>query len=96
MRIIKVKMSNDRSASTAINSQFISGCDDQINLIQYWANVDGIERLDDGLTRAVKFSIQEIPNDRYEEVISHMFSYFIIDEATCKSLSMYIFLYYVL
>ncbi|XP_076278879.1 arylalkylamine N-acetyltransferase-like 2 [Lasioglossum baleicum] len=32
----------------------------------------------------VKFTIQEIPEDRYEEVIEHMCTYFLADEPICK------------
>ncbi|XP_076643276.1 arylalkylamine N-acetyltransferase-like 2 [Halictus rubicundus] len=32
----------------------------------------------------VKFTIQEVPEDRYEEVIEHMCTYFIADEPMCK------------
>lgn len=34
----------------------------------------------------IKFSIQEIPEDRYEDVIDHMCKYFIADEPMSDSL----------
>ncbi|XP_017890655.1 uncharacterized protein LOC108631325 [Ceratina calcarata] len=34
--------------------------------------------------KTMKFSIQEIPEDRYEEVVEHMCKYFIADEPTCN------------
>lgn len=36
---------------------------------------------------STKFSIQEIPKDRYQEVIDHMCKYFIEDEPISNSLS---------
>ncbi|XP_076163428.1 arylalkylamine N-acetyltransferase-like 2 [Ptiloglossa arizonensis] len=35
----------------------------------------------------VKFSIQEIPEDRYEDVLDHMCKYFIAEEPICKFLN---------
>ncbi|CAL7952322.1 unnamed protein product [Xylocopa violacea] len=33
----------------------------------------------------IKFSIQEVPEDRYEEIVEYMCKYFIVDEPICKS-----------
>lgn len=38
----------------------------------------------------VKFSIQEIPEDRYEDVLDHMCKYFIAEEPICKFLSKFV------
>lgn len=38
----------------------------------------------------LRFSIQDISEDRYDEAIKHMSDYFMADEATCKALSAYI------
>jgi len=53
-----------------------------------WNIVEGQEIVDDGTTKAVRFSIQEVPEDRYPEAIEHMCKYFVADEATCKSLKL--------
>ncbi|XP_011056699.1 PREDICTED: uncharacterized protein LOC105147411 [Acromyrmex echinatior] len=34
--------------------------------------------------KLMKFTIQEIPEDRYEDAIQHMCTYFLVDEPTCK------------
>lgn len=34
--------------------------------------------------RPLKFTIQEIPKDRYEDAIRHMCAYFLVDEPTCQ------------
>jgi len=34
--------------------------------------------------KPLKFSIQEIPKDRYEDAIQHMCDNFLVDEPTCK------------
>ncbi|XP_011707011.1 PREDICTED: uncharacterized protein LOC105462181, partial [Wasmannia auropunctata] len=42
-----------------------------------------IEKTDkDG--KLLKFTIQEIPEDRYEDAIEHMCTYFLADEPTCN------------
>jgi len=37
--------------------------------------------------KLMKFTIQEIPEDRYEDAIQHMCTYFLVDEPTCQCLS---------
>lgn len=37
--------------------------------------------------RPIKFTIQEIPEDRYEDVLQHMCTYFLADEPTCETMS---------
>ncbi|KOC62775.1 hypothetical protein WH47_03759 [Habropoda laboriosa] len=37
--------------------------------------------------KPIKFTIQEIPEDRYEEVVEHMCTYFIADEPMCKCIN---------
>lgn len=54
--------------------------------LNVWRIVDGEERLAHDTNRRVKLSIQDVPEDRYEEAIDHMCQYFVADEATCKSL----------
>ncbi|XP_014205813.1 uncharacterized protein LOC106637522 [Copidosoma floridanum] len=61
-----------------------------------WRIVEGCEKVpDEGNTRAgssgatdFRFSIREVPEDRYQEAIEHMCKYFVADEATCKSLKL--------
>ncbi|XP_071877516.1 arylalkylamine N-acetyltransferase-like 2 isoform X1 [Bombus fervidus] len=35
----------------------------------------------------IRFTIQEVPEDRYEEVVEHMCKYFIADEPMCKCIN---------
>lgn len=37
--------------------------------------------------KSMKFTIQEIPKDRYEDAVQHMCAYFLADEPTCECLS---------
>ncbi|XP_018358704.1 PREDICTED: uncharacterized protein LOC108758322 [Trachymyrmex cornetzi] len=37
--------------------------------------------------KLMKFTIQEIPEDRYEDAIQHMCTYFLVDEPTCRCLN---------
>lgn len=37
--------------------------------------------------KLMKFTIQEIPMDRYEEAIQHMCTYFLTDEPICRCMS---------
>ncbi|KYN44798.1 hypothetical protein ALC56_00793 [Trachymyrmex septentrionalis] len=37
--------------------------------------------------KLMKFTIQEIPEDRYEDAIQHMCTYFLADEPTCQCLN---------
>ncbi|KYN03212.1 PREDICTED: uncharacterized protein LOC108773586 [Cyphomyrmex costatus] len=41
-------------------------------------NIDG---------KLVKFTIQEIPEDRYEDAVQHMCTYFLADEPSCRCLN---------
>jgi len=44
-----------------------------------------IEKMDkDG--KLIKFTIQEIPEDRYEDTVQHMCTYFLADEPICNYL----------
>ncbi|KYQ57221.1 hypothetical protein ALC60_03742 [Trachymyrmex zeteki] len=38
--------------------------------------------------KLMKFTIQEIPEDRYEDAIQHMCTYFLADEPTCQCLNL--------
>ena len=38
----------------------------------------------------IRFTIQEIPEDRYEEAVEHMCKYFIADEPMCKCMSKFL------
>lgn len=42
----------------------------------------------------IKFSIQEIPEDRFEDVIDHMCKYFLADEPMSNSLSKSFFFFF--
>ena len=37
--------------------------------------------------KLMKFTIQEIPEDRYEDAVQHMCTFFLADEPTCQCLS---------
>lgn len=45
-----------------------------------------IEKVDQN-GKTMKFTIQEIPEDRYEDAVQHMCTYFLADEPTCNCLS---------
>lgn len=45
-----------------------------------------IEKIDKN-GKPMKFTIQEIPEDRYEDAVQHMCEYFLADEPTCQCLS---------
>lgn len=47
-----------------------------------WRVVDVV--IKDKGSKPIRFSIQEIPEDRYEDVVEHMLKYFIADEPMCK------------
>lgn len=57
--------------------------------LNVWKIIEAEERLAGGANKRVRLSIQDVPAERYEEAIKHMCDYFIVDEVTCKSLSMY-------
>lgn len=48
-----------------------------------WKSIEKVTK--DGKT--IKFTIQEIPEDRYENAIQHMCTYFLVDEPICHCLS---------
>lgn len=43
-----------------------------------------IEAVVQGKQEATKFTIRELPEDRYEDAVDHMCTYFIADEPMCK------------
>lgn len=47
-----------------------------------WKSIEKVNK--DGKT--IKFTIQEIPEDRYEDAIQHMCTYFLADEPICQCL----------
>lgn len=44
----------------------------------------------------IRFTIQEVPEDRYDEVVEHMCKYFIADEPMCKCISKFVLFFYTL
>lgn len=48
-----------------------------------WKSIEKVTK--DG--KPMKFTIQEIPEDRYEDAVQHMCAYFLADEPTCQCLS---------
>lgn len=42
----------------------------------------------------IRFTIQEVPEDRYDDVIEHMCKYFLADEPMCKCTSKFVLLFY--
>lgn len=48
-----------------------------------WKSIEKVTK--DGKT--IKFTIQEIPEDRYENAIQHMCTYFLVDEPICHCLN---------
>lgn len=54
--------------------------------IKIWKTIDGFKTID-GESKPVKIVLQEIPEDRYEDIIDHMTTYFVVDEPCCDSLS---------
>ncbi|KAL7299178.1 hypothetical protein TKK_0007774 [Trichogramma kaykai] len=55
--------------------------------LNVWKIIESTEKLSDGSTRPIRFSIQEVPVDRREETIDFMLKYYIPDEPICKSLN---------
>ena len=43
--------------------------------------------------KSLKFTIQEIPEDRYEEAIQHMCTYFVAEEPTCECWSKFYYFF---
>ncbi|XP_054001068.1 uncharacterized protein LOC128888341 [Hylaeus anthracinus] len=50
-----------------------------------WNVVDWMKK--DSNEPPIRISIQEIPEDRYEDVLDHMCTYFIVDEPICKCMN---------
>ncbi|KAM0733690.1 hypothetical protein ACS0PU_012055 [Formica fusca] len=48
-----------------------------------WKSIEKVTK--DG--KPMKFTIQEIPEDRYEDAVQHMCAYFLADEPTCQCLN---------
>ncbi|GAB1861422.1 N-acetyltransferase domain-containing protein [Camponotus japonicus] len=48
-----------------------------------WKSIEKVTN--DG--KSTKFTIQEIPEDRYEDAVQHMCTYFLADEPTCQCLN---------
>lgn len=53
--------------------------------IKIWNVIDGFKNVGDK-SIPVKISIQELPEDLYEEALDHMITYFVADEPCCTSL----------
>ncbi|KAI4500451.1 hypothetical protein M0802_004413 [Mischocyttarus mexicanus] len=51
--------------------------------IQIWKTIDGFKTVGDE-SKSVRIVIQEIPEDRYEDILDHMCTYFIVDEPCCS------------
>lgn len=50
-----------------------------------WSTVEAvIKRKGD---KPIKFTIQDVPEDRYDDVVQHMCTYFVADEPMCKCLN---------
>ena len=69
-------------------SSKVPGWKNKTGLPKVWRVIESRKKTGDGKT--VKFSIQEIPEDRHEDVLDHMSKFFIRDEAICKHLSEFI------
>lgn len=54
--------------------------------LRVWNVVEGKEKTADGET--LRFSIQEIPEDRYEDAVDLMCDIYLQDEPTCAHFSM--------
>jgi len=55
--------------------------------LKVWQIVEGQQKLEDGTAQPIKFSIQELPENRYEEAIDFMMKYFLVDEPIAKLLN---------
>ncbi|KAF7383054.1 hypothetical protein HZH68_014903 [Vespula germanica] len=55
--------------------------------IKIWKTVDGFKTIG-GESKPVKIVLQEIPEDRYQDILDHMAAYFVIDEPCCVSLNL--------
>ncbi|XP_014227016.1 uncharacterized protein LOC106652526 [Trichogramma pretiosum] len=52
--------------------------------LNIWRIIEGEEHQNDGTKKKIKFSIQDIPEEHYQDVIKHMCDYFVADEVTCQ------------
>lgn len=52
-------------------------------LPKIWKSIEKVTN--DG--KSMKFTIQEIPEDRYEDAVQHMCANFLVDEPICECLS---------
>lgn len=50
--------------------------------IKIWKTVDGFKTIG-GESKPVKIVLQEIPEDRYEDIVDYLTTYFIPDEPCC-------------
>ncbi|XP_046828190.1 uncharacterized protein LOC124428301 [Vespa crabro] len=55
--------------------------------IKIWKTIDVFKTID-GESKPVKIVLQEIPEDRYEDILDYMVTYFVIDEPCCVSLNL--------
>ncbi|KAL2716590.1 arylalkylamine N-acetyltransferase-like 2 isoform X1 [Vespula squamosa] len=55
--------------------------------IKIWKTVDGFKTVG-GVSKPVKIVIQEIPEDRYEDMLDHFTTHFIGDEPCCVSIKL--------
>ncbi|XP_043488747.1 uncharacterized protein LOC122515447 [Polistes fuscatus] len=55
--------------------------------IKIWKTIDGFRTVGDE-SNPVKIILQEIPEDRYEDFLDHMCTYFIVDEPCCSCLKL--------
>ncbi|KAK2581577.1 hypothetical protein KPH14_002086 [Odynerus spinipes] len=53
--------------------------------IKIWNTIDGFKKVGDK-SIPVKIMLQEIPEDRYDDAIDHMVTYFLVDEPCCSAL----------
>lgn len=53
--------------------------------IKIWKVIDGFKKVKDK-SIPVKIVLQELPEDRFDDALDHMLTYFIVDEPCCKSL----------
>ncbi|KAJ8687509.1 hypothetical protein QAD02_023303 [Eretmocerus hayati] len=59
-----------------------------IGPLNVWKIIEGKERLADGSLKTVRFSLQDIPEIRFEDAVNQMCANFISDEVMCKSLDL--------
>lgn len=52
----------------------------QPGAVNVWKIIEGQEKLPDGSVRSLRFSIQEVPDNRRQEAVEFMLKYFVRDE----------------